>query len=467
MTVDYANRYDFKSFDVQPEPDKIIDLKLGQYSRIKLEEGQTLRIYTHDGTPLCKIRKNAQGNSKPFEYGKGHQTFSMVYTDGRESLIPVPLEPDNVFTVEKKSIVIGTDTLLRPVSDRFGKNLAGLHFEIQTDSEGYVTIKCLEGRKGTSFMVSGNEESRVVLKTAKQVSKGCDGVIRETFEDGTEVCVLTDRELGKSKYHLRNEDNGGVNRSTQTVAVADGVGGHANGEHASHLCVKALLGADLRNKRDVDTVLAGAKYDLDLLNYFVNRLGVDEQMEEGMEYRRLCDAVFGIMVKVREGVMVVTTGDVLVQQIRDNQVTKSTPLYTDFAERVRAGMVTEAEAWRDCVFDFREDGDDVPVSDRVLNSLGGVLVNPYKPYITVFHVRDGDRIVMRTDGYRNLQDDEVASYVSGVDAQKGAENCASGMTQINNNGVYTRVFSDDTFGEVHAEYDNGTVVVMAVKNGKP
>jgi PPM family protein phosphatase len=134
----------------------------------------------------------------------------------------------------------------------------------------------------------------------------------------------------------RNEDSALQGR--QLFAVADGMGGHAAGDVASRIAVKALMRLAANDELDSHSVVAAiAQANRDILD----AISADRKLS-GMGTTLTGVAIAGQGDDVRW--VVFNVGDSRVYRFADDTLTQVTVDHSEVAELVAAGRLTAAEA---------------------------------------------------------------------------------------------------------------------------
>ncbi|MBP1611440.1 MAG: protein phosphatase [Acidobacteria bacterium] len=193
---------------------------------------------------------------------------------------------------------------------------------------------------------------------------------------------LTDR--GRLRPH--NEDSLLVEAEHGLFAVADGMGGHAAGEVASHLAIEAVrasLADAPRADGDMPARLRDAIEE-------ANRR-IAEQIEQQPECRGMGTTLV-VAVSAGQRCWIAHIGDSRAYLIRDAQITQLTADHSFVNELVRLGMLSREQAARD------------PRRNVVTRALGsGAMV---VPEIHEYRVEPGDTLLLCSDGLNTMLADE-------------------------------------------------------------
>ncbi len=199
----------------------------------------TLVIRNTDNVPIVRISRNPDSN--PTGYVK-RSSYTLAFPNGERILLPVP----GSYSSRNKCFL--------PFAVSQGENAPPIRPQNIMSPSRFFEIEVKENvfrieNPGEVEMYYDFESGLDVLQKneiedkesgRKQIEAGEDGIISGEINGGR-FCAATYRELGKSKYEYRNEDNIGVNTRTGTMVVADGMGGNGYGDQASHFLVDDLL----------------------------------------------------------------------------------------------------------------------------------------------------------------------------------------------------------------------------------
>ncbi len=143
--------------------------------------------------------------------------------------------------------------------------------------------------------------------------------------------------VGKVRDH--NEDAARVDQELGLYVVADGLGGHLAGEHASNLAVE-VLAHTLRTARE-----AGKAPSLDLLlqGFSKANTSILGDAEKRPEREGMGTTLTAIQVIGRR-LLLAHVGDSRAWRLRDAKVQQLTQDHTVVAQQVREGLLSEEEA---------------------------------------------------------------------------------------------------------------------------
>jgi serine/threonine protein phosphatase PrpC len=215
------------------------------------------------------------------------------------------------------------------------------------------------------------------------------------------------------------------------LVVADGMGGYAAGEVASTLAVDTFAGTFLESVTDCD---AGRLWDC--LEEANRRIGKEIEAHgaavDGMGTTLLAVLLRGTSARW------MSVGDSPLYLLRGNALQRLNRIHskaTELADKVRAGLMTAAEARQD------------PTRHTLVSALIGDRIYAVDDPAPV-DLMAGDILIAATDGIETLTEDEIVAVV--------AMNAANGAAAV----------ADALLGAVSAKQmpkqDNTTVVVVRV-----
>ncbi len=231
----------------------------------------------------------------------------------------------------------------------------------------------------------------------QKIETSADGFLQGVVNGGRQIVLASYREVGRVKEEMteRNEDNGGFN--TDTVVIADGIGGSLHGALASSRSVESVLQA----KGNLKEVVRKAHEDMETYTSQYKIL-VEEKAREQQE--RVENAWFdqqqppkpnqkgkplntpdAVMAAVRfEGDMlkIAILGDSKVYVIRGDEIVYESKEHTYVAQQVALGKMTPREALKS------------PFSSIIITTVA----SSFHPDYGEFHLKKGDRILLCSDG---------------------------------------------------------------------
>jgi protein phosphatase len=187
----------------------------------------------------------------------------------------------------------------------------------------------------------------------------------------------------------RNEDSCLARPETGIWAVADGMGGHADGDLASQSVIRAL--ETIERPTSGDALLARCEESVRFANLRLR--------EFGRERGDVVGATVAILLAFDGFYACMWSGDSRIYRVREGQIVQLSRDHTEVQELLAEGTITveEAKNWRGRNGITRAIGiQDVPELEMTSGAL-----NP------------GDSFVICSDGLTNhVQDDEILRYVS-------------------------------------------------------
>jgi protein phosphatase len=181
--------------------------------------------------------------------------------------------------------------------------------------------------------------------------------------------------------------------------VADGMGGHAAGDVASTMAIDALRGASERIGT-MDALLAAVK----AANEAIYHASVQDPSLAGMGTTVVAACL--LAGPTGDQLVVLNVGDSRAYRFREGQVSQLTEDHSLAAEMIRTGELTEAEA---AIHPQRH------VITRALGVDGDV-----RPDAFPVALRQGDRLLLCSDGLTNEVDDEEVARVLATEADPAA-----------------------------------------------
>ncbi len=227
------------------------------------------------------------------------------------------------------------------------------------------------------------------------------------------------RESNEDRIHLNEEDN--------LFVVADGMGGHAAGEVASGIAVKAVNEFIIHTRRDRELTWPYA-YD-DSLSYDGNRLQtairlannrIREAVEEESEYQGMGSTMVSLLV-TEDRSTIGSVGDSRVYRYRRDELELLTIDHSWVNEQLQEGMLTEEQAK---THPFRN------VVTRALGSDSNVQVD-----IRSDGIEEGDCYLLCSDGLSGMiEEEQLAKMMAGVTGRGVEAICCELVEVANKNG---------------------------------
>jgi PPM family protein phosphatase len=214
-------------------------------------------------------------------------------------------------------------------------------------------------------------------------------------------------DVGRKREH--NEDNFLVDKKLSLFVVADGMGGHASGEVASHIAVHEFRNA-IETKQDVLEAYTKGSADtgtaevLALLEHGVQAAGIAifERGKLEPDKRGMGTTISALMVVGDRG-FIAHVGDSRIYLLRQAQVIQLTEDHSLINELIRRGKVTKDSLARSPYNAYKN------AVTRALGVYETVQVDTID-----FDVLPGDQFLISTDGLHTyLDDDRLKDLFSG------------------------------------------------------
>lgn len=166
--------------------------------------------------------------------------------------------------------------------------------------------------------------------------------------------------------------------------VADGMGGHAAGDYASGLIVRALQ--DVKAPSDADAFLDDVEQRLVEVN---RRL-----FERSIEAERTMGSTVAAVLAYQQYFVALWAGDSRVYRRSDRGLEQITRDHSQVEELVAMGEIT------------REDARDHPMSNVITRAVGGA--RRLRLEARMQPIEDGDRVLVCSDGlFKDLTDEDI------------------------------------------------------------
>ena len=204
---------------------------------------------------------------------------------------------------------------------------------------------------------------------------------------------------------VRQNNQDAVYAGPRLLALADGMGGHAAGEVASSLVIRAL--APLDDDTPGDDLLAELRHATVEGNAAITRHITDAPDLEGMGTTLTAILFAGSRLGL------VHVGDSRAYQLRDGVLTQITKDDTFVQSLIDEGRITEEEAHTH------------PQRSLLLRALTGQDVDPS---LTVREARAGDRFLLCSDGLSGVVSDETLAET--LRAYRDPRECADRMIDL-------------------------------------
>lgn len=365
-------------------------------------EDRVVEFFDKNNRFLGQLRQNPRGNRYLYSY-----TF--VSYNGGEVLLP------SGFVDHAQNPAVSNT----------------MRFRIGED--GTVYFRNLKPDAGNSFEVWDHLDELSGEKSP-EVPLGGDGMLEGMLDSGSFV-VSTRREAGEVKEHYEevNEDTCRVNRKQGRLVVVDGVGGYRDGHCVSHFGARCL-----------------ANYDGPLPEAcsFAGRL-VDEYVQHYPESEK-GDAVYAAMEVHGDRAELASAGDSHWLVVRDGKVVAKSPVRTAAHDLYAADVVQEHQLY--------DDPDIAPLTGSYTSSF-----RTDQPSFASHDLKEGDVVVLLSDGADALTEREIAALVTGRSAKDAHDELLAIVAERNKNGTYLRAMADGIECFATAPRDNVTIGVYVHK----
>lgn len=248
---------------------------------------------------------------------------------------------------------------------------------------------------------------------------------------GTSARFFSASDVGQTRSS--NQDFFGNRETMNLFIVADGMGGHAGGERASHLAVDTMLEMyDFgdRKKISVQDVKDRLKEAIESANDKINR----EALED-LEYQHMGTTVVALVIHGTQAVLA-HVGDSRIYRLRDSRLEQMTRDHSLVQEQIDAGIISA------------EDSEKQPMKNVITRALG--VESDVDIDFNTVKLREGDIFLLCTDGLHGMASDEKIAEI--LNSEPDPENCCNKLVALANAGGGT---------------DNVTATVIKVRNIAP
>ena len=267
------------------------------------------------------------------------------------------------------------------------------------------------------------------------------GKVRESNQDAYFVCRIG-RFLERLSSNVPETVVPRFEESGYVMIVADGMGGHAGGEVASHTAIATAVRRILEapkwslklddpatRDREIDEIWDRAREFMTTIHAAVQARAAGDRALHGM------GTTLTITYSVGTDLFVVHVGDSRAYLYRDGEIRKVTRDHTVAQQVVDLGLASpkdaEARRW----------------SHMLTRAVGGNLEHP-EADLQRIELAHGDRVLLCTDGFSNaVSEDEVVAVLAG--AASAQETCRALVSRALANGAsdnVTVVLADYTIG---------------------
>ncbi|HLM54594.1 MAG TPA: Stp1/IreP family PP2C-type Ser/Thr phosphatase [Pyrinomonadaceae bacterium] len=235
----------------------------------------------------------------------------------------------------------------------------------------------MTSKKGTGEAAAAANQPAYEIVASVQTDKGC---VREINEDSGRLVRPNDARLLEERGLL--------------LVVADGMGGHSAGEVASQMAVDLISRLYYQSQGDA---LAALRDAVSEANRRIFSAAAADESKRGMG--TTCTAL-----AIRGGEATVAhVGDSRCYMVRGGDIYQLTEDHSAVMEMVRHGLISKEEA---------RTHEDKNVILRALGTTPEVEVAMAEP----FAVREGDRLLLCSDGLHDLvTDEEIGQTLAGAD----------------------------------------------------
>lgn len=227
-------------------------------------------------------------------------------------------------------------------------------------------------------------------------------------------------DLGRSRRV--NEDFYFLDPSGEFFLVADGMGGHGNGEIASRVAAQAMaryLADNSRSVRPWSSPADRVKRNADRLRLAVRaaNLAVLGEVDKNGALAGMGATLVSFLAD-GDKALIAHVGDSRAYRLRSGELEQLTEDHTWVHEQVSAGLLSEEEARHH------------PFRSVVTRAVGGA--EEVEVDVDVVDLQPGDRLLLCSDGLNAvLSDDEIAAYLL---REKALEDLVRQLVDAANNG---------------------------------
>ena len=188
-------------------------------------------------------------------------------------------------------------------------------------------------------------------------------------------------------YHLSH------NETVRFLAVADGIGGHGNGDYASNLLIRELLNFWRKYCESFDltqweTVADALKDQLTIINERIHDINAAIGIKVPM------GTTLALLILLPEKVITLHAGDSRIYRLRNQELTPLTEDHSYITEFLKNGTLTKEKAA------------DHPLAHVILRSIGPLA--QVDTEINAYDLQDGDAFMLCSDGLtEHLNDDMI------------------------------------------------------------
>jgi protein phosphatase len=236
---------------------------------------------------------------------------------------------------------------------------------------------------------------------------------QEAVQERMRMTSVSVSDVGRKRKS--NEDSHYASDQQGLYVVADGMGGHAAGEVASHTAVETIEEFIKLTSSDeeitwpfgLDETLSLSGNRLKTAIRYANRRLLDATRERS-DYEGMATTVVAVLAEGQRA-NIAHVGDSRVYLIREGALTRLTSDHSWVNEQVLSGLIDMEQARTH------------PLRNVVTRALGGK--EDLQVDLQVLEVRDGDLLLLCSDGLTSMVSDEEILRIlvaAGADIQQGA-----------------------------------------------
>ena len=193
-------------------------------------------------------------------------------------------------------------------------------------------------------------------------------------------------------YHLSR------NESVRLLAVADGIGGHGNGDYASNLLIRDLLNfwrkyCDSFDLTQWETITNAVKDQLIMINERIH------DINEAIGIKVPMGSTLALLLLLPGKAITLHAGDSRIYRLRDQELMPLTEDHSYITEFLKSGTLTKEKAA------------DHPLAHVILRSIGTLAQVDIE--INAYDLKDGDAFMLCSDGLtEHVNDDMIRNIMT-------------------------------------------------------
>ena len=200
----------------------------------------------------------------------------------------------------------------------------------------------------------------------------------------------------KGKVREDNEDAFGLDKEVGLFVLSDGMGGHRGGKLASQIVTEDLpvmieTGFDKLKSHSQRAIRSLIKKNVTIQSRNLMREGISESGYKDMGATVVLTFVHGSRAYIG------SVGDSRIYRFRNNRLVQISKDHTVISELLERGRIKPEQA------------EDHPAQGQITRYIG--MEEKLEPYIHTFLVKNGDRLIMCTDGLTDMVSDKTISSV--------------------------------------------------------